>query len=579
MMKLGKYLKPYKWYTIFGSFFKFLEVISELLLPMLMVNIINNGVVKGDKEYVIKYGLIMLVMSIAGYAFAFTCQYFAARASQGFGTTLREAMYGHILKIGFKDLDEIGVQKLTVRITNDINQLQVGVAMLIRLVSRAPFICIGAIVMSFMLNVKLALLLLLTIPILSVIIYLIVNKSGPLYSSYQRKIDKIAEQIKETLSGVRVIRSFTKSKYEEEKLNNTNLEIYDDGIKIGKISSLFNPLTSLVINIMTIIILWVSGIEIKIGSISQGEIVAFINYVTQILGAILVLSNLVILLTKSQVSAKRVNEVLDVQKLEVDGLDSRVLRNSDEIVKFNNVSFRYTNNAENVLSNISFGINSGEVIGIIGRTGSGKSTLIQLIPRYYDTSEGEILFKGTNINEISRTSLRENIRVVFQKSLLFSGTIYENLTMGCEEVDESVVMNAIKTAQATDIVNTIEDLNLRVERGGVNFSGGQRQRLAMARALVSKPELLIFDDTTSALDFLTESNFRKSLSEVPWKKTTIIVSQRISSIINADKIIVIEDGEMVGFGPHESLIDSCDIYRELYQSQVNGGGGNDKDTI
>lgn len=572
MYRLAVFLKNYKKECILGPVFKFIEAIFELFLPTIMALIINNGVENHNVSYVLKSGGLMILMATCGYFSALICQRCAARASQGFGTDLRNEVFHHILRFSYSQIDEFGAPTLTNRITNDINQLQQWVAMMIRLVPRAPFICIGAIIMSFFLDAKLALILVFSMPVLAVIIFLITKLASPHYNRYQKKLDQIARVLRENLSGVRVIRAFSKTNAETQRFNTANDDLMMTGFAIGKISSFFTPMTSLVINFSIILILWFGGIHINAGHLSQGQIIAFANYVNQILYALLVVSNLIILLTKAITSSSRINEVLDTVP-EMEG-GAAVKTHASNInapaVQFKGVSFGYNKTGEKALENITFDINKGETVGIIGGTGSGKSTLINLISRFYDVNTGEVLVDGINVKDYSPKALHRKIGVVPQKALLFTGTIAENIRWGNQDADIETVKAAARTAQADEFISELKDgYNTQVSRGGMNLSGGQQQRLTIARALISNPEILILDDASSALDFLTDSRLRTAIKKSNPDTTVILVSQRIGVVKNTDRILVLADGKAAGIGSHEGLIRSCEAYREICLSQLS----------
>lgn len=572
MHGLMKYLKDYKKECLLGPMFKFLEVIFELLLPTILAAMINRGVAGHNVPYILKTGALMIAMAAAGYASAFICQRFAARASQGFGTTLRNAVFRHILAFPFAQIDRFGASTLTTRLTNDINQLQLLVAMMIRLMIRAPFICIGAIVMSFFLDARLALLLLLAVPLLALIIYGITRSASPLYRRYQKLLDRLAEVLRESLSGVRVIRSFGMTAREREKFETANTALRDTGLRIGNISALFNPLTSLVVNLVIVAVLWVGGIHINAGRLSQGQVIAFINYVTQILYALMVMSNLIILITKSMAAAGRVNEVL-AAPVAAGPMPAEAAAGSPEPARiaFENVSFSYYKNREKALRDVSFTVREGETVGVIGGTGCGKSTLVSLLAGFYPPDEGAICLDGRNIAALPEETLRRRIAVVPQKAVLFSGTIAENIRFGRDDADEAEIRAAARTAQADEFIDTLEHgYDTRVERGGANLSGGQRQRLAIARALLMHPDILILDDASSALDYLTDSRLREAVRREARGLTMLIVSQRVGAIRGADRILVMEDGRIVGDGRHDELLRSCEAYRGICLSQLSG---------
>lgn len=593
LLKLVTFLKPYRKESIIGPIFKLFEAILELLLPTIVALVINHGVGQGDTSYVLKMGGIMLLMSILGFGCSMVCQYYAARASQGFGTNLRNTMFKHISSLSYAELDQFGTQSLVNRITNDVNQLQLAVAMLIRLVIRAPFICIGAIIMAMILDFRLSLILLAATPIFAIILYLIITRAAPLYRSYQRRLDKLALVLSENLTGVRVIRAFAKSRTERQRFNSSSEDITHTAIRVGRVSALLSPMTTLVVNGAVIAILWVGGIHINHGSLSQGEIIAFINYITQILLALIVVSNLVIIFTKASSSASRVNEVLAVTS-SIQGPDlldgsisSKVGKYSTEIVssrekdatkekqdvpviEFAGVSFGYNTTGDMALSNISVAIHHGETVGIIGGTGMGKSTFINLIPRFYDAKEGEVKVDGVNVKDYPLRQLREKIGIVPQKAVLFSGTIAENIRWGHEQATDEEVILAATVAQADEFISKLpEGYQTMISRGGGNLSGGQKQRLTIARAVAARPEILILDDSSSALDFATDAALRRAIKEHSGGMTLLLVSQRVSTVQHADKIIVFDEGHIVGVGRHEELLRECDIYKEVCNSQLS----------
>lgn len=571
---MAVFLKPYKKEVIIGPFFKLLEAIFELLLPTIVALIINKGIGMRDTSYVFKMGGLMLFLSILGFGCSMICQYYAARASQGFGTTLRNKIFSHVSSLSYAEMDKYGTSSLINRITNDVNQLQVAVAMLIRLVIRAPFICIGAIIMSMILDFRLSLILLAATPIFGIILYFIITRTSPLYRSYQKKLDEMALILSENLSGVRVIRAFAKSRQEKQRFNKSSEDLTGMAIHVGRISALLNPMTTLVVNAAIIAILWVGGIHIHEGRLSQGEIIAFINYITQILLALIVVSNLVIIFTKASSSAARINEVLATTTSIPDtgNVVSSSIETADEvpIVQFNRVSFGYNVTGEVTLADISVAINRGETVGVIGSTGSGKSTFVNLIPRFYDAIQGEILVDGVNVRDYSLSQLRKKIGIVPQKALLFTGTIADNIRWGNEHATDEEVLQAAMIAQANEFITKLpEGIYTGVTRGGRNLSGGQKQRLTIARAVVAKPEILILDDSSSALDFATDAALRRALKENSREMTVIMVSQRVSTVQQADKIIVFEEGRIAGIGTHDELMVSSEVYKEVYLSQLS----------
>lgn len=572
LFKIAVYLKPYKKEVIIGPIFKLMEAILELLLPTIVALIINNGVGNHDSDYVYRMGGLMLLMSLFGFGCSMVCQYYAARASQGFGTTLRNKMFNHITSLSYAELDTFGTPTLINRITNDVNQLQIAVAMLIRLVIRAPFICIGAILMSMILDFRLSLILLAATPIFGIILYFIITRSAPLYRLYQQKLDALALVLSENLSGIRVIRAFAKRRTEKERFDASSEDLTSTAIRVARISALLGPITTLVVNAGIIAILWVGGIHIDGGRLSQGEIIAFINYVTQILLALIVVSNLVIIFTKASSSASRVNEVLNV-KASVSDNGNAVPRKPDPAVpaiSFEHVSFGYNTTGEAVLEDVSVVINRGETIGLIGSTGSGKSTFVNLIPRFYDTVQGEVKVDGVNVRDYKLQQLREKIGIVPQKAVLFTGTIAENIRWGRADASDEEIMRAVSIAQAKEFIQKLpEGLNTQISRGGMNLSGGQKQRLTIARAVVGQPSILILDDSSSALDFATDAALRKALKENSKDMTVLLVSQRVSTVRQADKILVFEEGRIAGIGTHEELLRGCEEYKEICLSQLS----------
>jgi len=572
LFKIAVYLKPYKKEAIIGPIFKLMEAILELILPTIVALIINNGVGNHDSAYVYRMGGLMVLMSLLGFGCSMVCQYYAARASQGFGTTLRNKMFKHITTFSYAELDTFGTPTLINRITNDVNQLQIAVAMLIRLVIRAPFICIGAIIMSMILDFRLSLILIAATPIFGIILYFIITRSAPLYRLYQQKLDALALVLSENLSGIRVIRAFAKRRTEKERFDASSEDLTFTAIRVSRISALLGPITTLVVNAAIIAILWVGGIHIDGGRLSQGEIIAFINYVTQILLALIVVSNLVIIFTKASSSANRVNEVLSV-RASVSEEGNIVMAEPDHTapaISFDHVSFGYNTTGESALEDISVIINRGETVGLIGSTGSGKSTFVNLIPRFYDAIQGEVKVDGVNVRDYKLHQLREKIGIVPQKAMLFTGTIAENIRWGKEDATEEEIMEAASVAQAEEFISKLpEGLNTQVSRGGLNLSGGQKQRLTIARAVVGKPLILILDDSSSALDFATDAALRKALKMSSQEMTVLVVSQRVSTVRQADKIMVFEEGRIAGVGTHEELMRGCEVYKEICLSQLS----------
>lgn len=569
MKLLLPYLKPYKKQFILGPMFKLIEAIFELIIPMVLALLIDRGVKQNDMQAVILYGAIILILACVGACSAYTCQYFASLASQGFGTSMRNALFRKVGTFSYADLDRFGTSSLVNRITNDVNQVQVAVAMFIRLVIRAPFLVLGGLVMAMIIDLKMSLILIAIVPILGVAMFLIMRKSIPLYKKLQKRLDRLSLGIKENLSGARVVRAFNKEQAQIEEFEEDNQDFCRAAIRINKVSSLLTPVTTIIINVAMIAILWFGGISVNIGSLTQGEVLAYINYATTILSALIVLSNLVVIFTKAHTSALRITELLSTEPTIRDCADAKPLppeQASVPLVEFRNVGFSYFKNADTALENISFSVSPGMKVGIIGPTGSGKSTLIHLLNRFYDVTEGEVLLNGTDVRTLQQKSIRRAIGLVPQKVTLFSGTIRENILTGKQDATEDEILRALSAAQC-DFAEQ-KGLDSHVEQGGSNFSGGQKQRLTIARALVKRPKLLILDDSLSALDYLTYSNLMKALERDYGDLTILSVTQRINTVKNSDLILVLEDGKLVGAGKHEDLLQSCEVYSEICSSQV-----------
>lgn len=572
MFKLIPYLKDFKKECFLGPLFKLLEAILELIVPLVMAKIIDIGVKSYDTSYIIKMGILIIILGIVGLGSALVCQYFAAKASQGFGTKLRNELFHHINSLSHSEIDNIGTPSLITRIINDVNQLQVAVAMAIRLGVRAPFIILGSAIMAMFINLKLSLIFFLSIPLIVLTLYLVMGKAVPLYRVIQKKLDKISLITRENLDGVRVVRAFSKQEVEKNRFNIATLDHSNTAIKVGKLSALLNPLTFMIMNFSIAFIVWFGGIGVNNGNFTQGEIIAFVNYMTQILLTLIVVANLVIIFTKASASATRVNEVLDTKSSIKEAYSStkvQATNNSSKIIEFKNVSFSYNNSKQYSLENISLSINKGETIGIIGGTGAGKSTLVNLMPRFYESTEGEIFINGENIKNYSIKDLRNLFGIVPQKAVLFTGSLRENMKWANKNASDEEILMALDIAQCSDFVSNLKDgLDTAVLQGGKNFSGGQKQRLTIARALVGSPKIIILDDSSSALDFATDLKLRQALNTHAKDITTIIVSQRASSIKNADKIVVLDDGKLAGIGTHEELLENSEVYKEICLSQL-----------
>ena len=569
MFKLRRFLKDYKKECIIGPLCKLFEAILELLVPVVMAKIINVGIYNNDKEYVLKMGGVMILLSFVGLLSAFVCQYLASYASQGVGTKIRKELFAHINSLSHSELDKLGTPTLITRMTNDINQVQQSVAMGIRLLTRAPVIVIGATVMAALLNPQITLIFVVLIILIGLTLYFIMSKSIPVFSQIQKKLDKIGLISRENLSGNRVIRAFSKQSTEKNRIDLATEDLAKTSIRVSKLSALLNPLTYVVTNLGIIVVICLGAINVNNGSGMQtGDIIALVNYLTQILLAMIVVANLLVLITKASASAKRINEVFEICPSVVETETSEISINENSYkIEFKDVDFSY-GNGDDVLNDLSFSIKKGQTVGIIGGTGSGKSTLISLIPRFYDVKNGSVCVDGRNVKEYPFLQLRQQIGIVPQHSVLFSGTIRENMKWLNPDATDDEIIKALKTAQAYDFVEKLsKGLDSNIEQGGKNFSGGQRQRLCIARAIVGNPEILILDDSFSALDFATDAKLRKALRENTTNMTVIIVTQRCSAIKNADLILVLDDGSLVGKGTHEDLLQSCEDYREIYNSQ------------
>ncbi len=567
MLKLARYLKKYLKEVIIGPLFKLTEAVFELIVPLVMAKIIDVGIKNADKPYILKMGGVMVLLGVVGLCCALVCQYLASKASQGIGTDLRNDVFAKISSLSYSKLDKFGSASLVNRIISDVNQLQLAVAMLIRLVVRVPFLIIGATVMAFSINAKLAVIFVVIIPLVALSLYLVMSRSVPYYKRIQKNLDGISGIVRENLNGVRVIRAFSGQEREMERFGKAANTLMRENIRVGRISAVLNPVCYVILNFAIIAILYFGGQRVYDGSVSQGDIIALVNYMTQISLALVVFANLVVIFTKAGASAARVNEIFDETPDIADGEGASEVEGAPAI-EFRNVYFDYGNNGEYELSDLSFSIAKGETIGIIGSTGSGKSTLINLIPRFYDAAMGDVLVDGVNVKEYKLEELRKKIGVVPQKSSLFSGTVAENLTIGNENASEDVLKKAVRIAQAEDIIERMpKGFDTFIAEGGRNLSGGQRQRLTIARALVCEPQILILDDSSSALDYVTDLNLRKAIKEETDNMTVLIVSQRAAAIKSADRIIVLDEGRIAAIGKHEELLKTSDVYIEICKSQ------------
>ncbi len=571
MRKLLFYLKDYKKETTLAPLFKMLEAVFELFVPLLMASIIDIGIKNKDKSYVIQMCLIMILLGIIGLICSITAQYYSAKAAVGFGTKLRQSLFAHIQSLSFTEIDSIGTSTMITRITSDINQVQSGTNMVLRLFLRSPIVVIGATIMSFTIDLKAALIFVITVPILLAVVFLIMKTSIPLYTRVQENLDKVLGITRENLTGIRVIRAFHKEEDEIGQFKEYNKSFTESSEQVGKISALMNPITYVVINAAIIALIWTGAVRIDAGIITQGALIALVNYMSQALIELIRLANLIVIITKSIACGNRVQSIFEISssmesKGETENIETKDSENI--IVSFKNVSLKYKNAGDESLSNISFDVKRGQTVGIIGGTGSGKSSLVSLIPRFYDASKGNVMIEGIDVKEYPLKQLRSKIGVVMQKAALFKGTIRENLSFGKNNASDYELTDALTVSQSKEIIDSKEGgLDFIISQGGKNLSGGQKQRLTIARALIRKPEILILDDSASALDYATDANLSKAIKEMKYKPTVFIVSQRASSIMHADQIIVLEDGRTAGIGTHENLLKTCEVYSEIYYSQ------------
>ena len=576
MTKLLVYLKEYKKESVLGPLFKLLEASFELIVPLVVASMIDVGIASSDRGYILKMCLIMAVLGLIGLTCSVTAQFFAAKAAVGFATKLRHGLFEHIQKLSFSQMDKEGTSTLITRITSDINQVQSGVNLVLRLFLRSPFIVFGAMIMAFTVDVKAALIFVVVIPVLSVIVFGIMLISIPLYKKVQGALDRVLGITRENLTGVRVIRAFGQEEAEIQKFDGETDTLRHVQMVAARISALMNPFTYVVVNGGLIALIYVGAVRVEAGILTQGQVVALVNYMSQILVELVKLANLIITVTKAVACGNRIQSILD----EPAGMEEKDRTGDEKLtgcVEFDHVSMRYYEGGEEALTDIHFKAIKGQTIGVIGGTGSGKSSLVNLIPRFYDVEKGSVKVDGVDVREYDLTALRDKIGVVMQKAVLFRGTIRENLKWGNENASDEELWEALRTAQAKEFVLQKKDqLNEMIEQEGRNLSGGQRQRLSIARALVKKPEILILDDSASALDYATDAALRRSLKEMPGETTVFIVSQRASSLMHADMIIVLDDGNVAGMGTHEELLKTCEIYQEIYYSQFERSDKEDK---
>ena len=569
MKKLLYFMKDYKKESVLAPLFKMLEAFFELFVPLVVASIIDDGIVPKDSGHIIRMCLFLLVLAAVGLTCSITAQYFAAKSAVGAATGIRYELFTHIQTLGYEEMDMVGTSTLITRMTSDINQVQNGINLVLRLFLRSPFIVFGAMIMAFTIDVKAAMIFVVAIILLSIVVFGVMFITKPLYKKVQSGLDTILGTTRENLTGVRVIRAFHQEQAEYNKFLAENEELTSLQKFAGKISGLTNPLTFIIINFAILVLIHTGAVRVSLGTLSQGQVVALYNYMSQILVELIKLANLIISVTKAMACFNRIQDVFHIEPSMKEGTKTvAAAGNTTPAVEFKNVSFTYAGGGDHAVENISFKAMPGQTIGIIGGTGSGKSTLVNLIPRFYDVSEGEVDIAGKNIQDYTYGSLRNTISVVPQKAQLFAGTIRDNLTFGCPDATEEQIEEALAISQAKEFVDTKEGrLDAKIEQGGKNLSGGQRQRLTLARALVPQSDILIMDDSASALDYATDARLRKAIQDMKRKPTVFIVSQRTSSIQNADMILVLDDGKIAGQGTHEQLLKSCNIYREIYETQ------------
>lgn len=567
MFKLLAYMKNYKKEAVLGPLFKLLEALLELLVPLVIAAVIDTGIAGGNRGYVIRMCLLLVGFGIVGLVFSITAQYFAAKASVGFVTKLRHALFDHIQGLSYTELDTIGTSTLITRMTSDMNQVQSGMNLTLRLLLRSPFVVFGAMIMAFTIDVKAALIFAAAIPVLSLVVFGIMLWCIPLYKRVQRKLDGVLSATRENLTGVRVIRAFCKEEEQISRFDACNQDLTRTQKYVGRISALMNPVTYILINLAIIWLVYTGALRVDVGLISQGAVVALYNYISQILVELIKLANLIINITKSVACGNRIQSVFEIRSSLDAPEQAPAPKDFSYAVEFDHVTLRYANAGDDSLSDISFAARPGETIGVIGSTGSGKSSLVNLIPRFYDASAGQVLVDGINVKEYPLDDLRNRIGVVPQKAVLFKGTIRDNLRWGNPDATDDQLLEAVQTAQAGEVLAQKGGLDFELEQGGKNLSGGQKQRFTIARALVKHPKILFLDDSASALDFATDAALRKAIREMPGNPTVFIVSQRTSSLQHADQILVLEDGTVVGAGTHAQLLESCPVYQEIYQSQ------------
>lgn len=576
MKKLLIYLRDYKKECVLAPLFKMLEASFELIVPLVMAVIIDSGIAKSDKGLVVRMCGVLILLGIIGLVTSITAQYFAAKAAVGFATNLRHALFKHLQSLSFTEIDTLGTSTMITRMTSDVNQAQTGVNMVLRLFLRSPFVVFGAMIMAFTIDVKSALIFVVAIILLSIVVFGIMLINIPMLKDVQKKLDTVLNITRENLSGVRVIRAFCKEEEEIERFTRKNEELTAKQQKSGSFSALMNPLTYVIINLAILYLIWTGALQVHAGVLTKGQVVSLYNYMSQILVELIKLANLIITVNKSVACANRIQDVFEIKTSMQyrESLNENMKADNSNAVEFKHVALTYSGAGDESLTDIDFTVRKGETVGIIGGTGSGKSSLVNMIPRFYDATKGEVLIDGINVKDYPREVLMKKVGIVLQKAVLFKGTIESNIRWGKKDATSEDIAKAVEIAQAADVVNAKGGTDAVIAQGGKNLSGGQRQRMTIARALVKKPDILILDDSASALDMATDARLRKSIKELDYNPTVFIVSQRTAAIQNADKIIVLDDGKIVGMGTHDELIKNCEIYSEIYYSQYRKGGEN-----
>lgn len=572
MRKLLPYLKEYVRECILAPGFKMLEACFELIVPIVIASLIDRGIGDGDIPYIFRMIVVLFMLAIVGCAVAITAQYFSAKAAIGFATKLRLVLFKHLMNLSYPDIDEVGTSTMITRMTSDVNKVQTGVNMFLRLFLRSPFVVFGAMFMAFTIDFTSALIFVIAIVGIGGVVFFLISKNIPALRQVQNRLDEVTNSTRESLTGLRVLRAFRLESKSIDDFKNVNGNYFDAQTRAGNISALMNPLTYVLINLATVGVIYLGGIKVSMGALTAGQVIALYNYMSQILVELVKLANLIVTLNRALASSRRISDILDIKPSMEDGIGSRADNKSgrEPYILFDNVSFSYPGAGEESLSNVNFHVNRGETVGVIGGTGSGKSTLVNLIPRFYDVTKGSVRIDGIDVRDYRFAELRKKVGVVKQKAVLFKGSIADNLRMGDEKVSLEDMEKAINDSQSKVIVEGKGGIEAEVEQGGRNFSGGQRQRLSIARTLAYKPDILILDDSSSALDYATDLQLRRAIRNLEYKPTVFIISQRTASIRYADKIIVLEDGLVAGIGTHDELLDSCEVYREIHSSQLTG---------